>query len=88
MSIYLFKKIRIKKLKFVKNKKEIYKNYIGIHENYSDFNQFYINKMMDLDEKYESIMNNTAIAVVSNSKILTFLRKLKALLSASVELKK
>lgn len=65
-----------------------YKNFIGISENYSDFNEFYINKMMDLDEKYESIMNNTAITVVNNSKISTFFRKLKALLSASVELKK
>ena len=65
-----------------------FKNYIGISENYSNFNEFYINKMMDLDEKYESIMNNTAVAVVSNSKIATFLRKLKSVLSATVELKK
>ena len=65
-----------------------YKNYIGISENYSDFNEFYINKMMDLDEKYENIMNNTAVAVVNNSKISNFFRKLKAILSASVELKK
>ncbi len=65
-----------------------YKNFIGISENYSDFNEFYINKMMDLDEKYESIMNNTAIAVVNNSKIANFFIRLKAILSASVELKK
>ena len=65
-----------------------YKNYIGISENYSDFNEFYINKMMDLDEKYENIMNNTAIAIVNPSKIANFFRKLKAVLSASVELKK
>ena len=65
-----------------------YKNFIGISENYSDFNEFYINKMMDLDEKYESIMNNTSVAVVDNSKIGKFFRKLKAILSATVELKK
>ena len=65
-----------------------YKNFIGISENYSDFNEFYINKMMDLDEKYENIMNNTAMTVVSNSKISNLFRKLKALLSATVELKK
>lgn len=65
-----------------------YKNYIGISENYSNFNEFYINKMMDLDKKYENIMNNTAITVVSNSKIANFFRKLKAILSAEVELKK
>lgn len=65
-----------------------YKNYIGISDNYSDFNEFYINKMMDLDEKYESIMNNTAVVVVSNSKISNFFRKLKSILSATVEFKK
>ena len=65
-----------------------YKNYIGISDTYSDFNEFYINKMMDLDAKYESIMNNTSITVVSNSKIASFFRKIRAILSASVELKK
>ena len=65
-----------------------YKNYIGISENYSDFNEFYINKMMDLDNKYENIMNNTDLAVVSNSKIAKFFRKVRAILSATVELKK
>ena len=65
-----------------------YKNYIGISENYSDFNEFYINKMMDLDAKYEKIMNNTDLAVVSNSKIARFFRKVKAILTANVELSK
>ena len=65
-----------------------YKNYIGISENYSDFNEFYINKMMDLDNKYENIMNNTDLAVVSNSIIAKFFRKVRAILSATVELKK
>lgn len=65
-----------------------YKNYIGISDNYSDFNDFYINKMMDLDNKYESIMNNTSLAVVSTSRIARFFRRIKEILSASVELKK
>lgn len=65
-----------------------YKNYIGISDNYSDFNEFYINKMMDLDNKYEAIMNNTDIAVVSNSKISQFFRKVRALLSARIEIQK
>ncbi len=65
-----------------------YKNYMGISENYSDFNEFYINKMMDLDNKYENIMNNTDIAVVSNSVVAKFFRKIRAVLSATVELKK
>ena len=46
----------------------------------------YINKMMDLDNKYESIINNTAITVVNNSTISVFFRKMKALLSARIEL--
>ncbi len=65
-----------------------YKNYIGISDSYSDFNEFYINKMMDLDNKYESIMNNTDLAVVNNSGISRFFRKIRAILSATVELKK
>ena len=65
-----------------------YKNYIGISENYSDFNEFYINKMMDLDNKYEKIMNNTELTVVKSSKIAIFFKKLRAILSATVELKK
>lgn len=65
-----------------------YKNYIGISDTYSDFNDFYINKMMDLDNKYEIIMNNTNLVVVSNSKIAAFFRKVRAILGASVELKR
>ena len=57
-----------------------YKNYIGISENYSTFNEFYINKMIELDNKYESIMNNTSLVVANNSKIFKFFRKIKSLL--------
>ncbi len=57
-----------------------YKNYIGISENYSTFNEFYINKMIELDNKYESIMNNTSLVVANNSKVFKFLRKIKSLL--------
>ena len=65
-----------------------YKNYIGISDDYSEFNEFYINKMMDLDAKYEKIINNTNLTVVSNSKIDKFFRKVKAILTANVELSK
>ena len=63
-----------------------YKNYIGITENYSNFNEYYINKMIDLDNKYENIINNTAIAVVNNSSISVFFRKIKTILNAKIEL--
>lgn len=65
-----------------------YKNYIGIAENYSNFNDFYINKMIELDNKYETIMNSTAVAVVDNSKIGKFFRKIKTILTANVQLQK
>lgn len=63
-----------------------YKNLIGITEDYSNFNEYYINKMIDLDNKYESIMNNTKIAVVNHSAIAVFFRKVKSLLSAKIEI--
>ena len=65
-----------------------YKNYIGIDEKYLTFNDYYINKMMDLDNKYENIINNTSLALVSQSKTAIFFRKLKAILTAKVELEK
>ena len=63
-----------------------YKNYIGITEEYSNFNDYYINKMMDLDNKYESIINNTDITIANTSALSVFFRKIKALLSTKVEL--
>lgn len=63
-----------------------YKNYIGITEDYSTFNDYYINKMIDLDNKYESIINSTSLVVVNPSKVSRFFRKVKSILSAKVEL--
>ena len=64
-----------------------YKNYIGITDDYSNFNNYYINKMIDLDDKYESIINNTSIAVVNTGKIANLIKRLKDILIARVELK-
>jgi len=63
-----------------------YKNYIGITENYSAFNDYYINKMMDLDVKYESIINSTNLVPIKSSKLSSLFRKIKSLLGANVEL--
>lgn len=63
-----------------------YKNYIGITDNYHTFNDYYINKMVALDSRYEKILNNTAVAVVSNSKLSKFFRKIKTILSANVQI--
>lgn len=65
-----------------------YKNYMGISDDYSSFNDFYINKMMDLDAKYESIMNNTSLTVVKQSKIANFFSKIRAIFSAGTETNK
>ena len=66
-----------------------YKNYMGIADDNSDFNNYYINKMIELDAKYDSIMNNTSLTVVKTpSKIFTFFKKLRTLLSASTETNK
>lgn len=63
-----------------------YKNYIGITDNYFTFNNYYINKMMNLDERYEKILNNTAVAVVNDSPIATFFRKIKTIVSTKIQL--
>ena len=44
--------------------------------------------MMDLDNKYESIMNNTSLTVVNTSKLGNFFRKIRSLLSATIVFKK
>ena len=56
-----------------------FKNFIGVAEDYHFFNQFYINKMAELDQKYEAIINNTYLVTVPNNrfkKIFSFVRKL------------
>ena len=65
-----------------------YKNHIGITEDYSTFNDYYISKMIDLDNKYEKITNNTSVTVVNSSPIAVFFRKIRSLLTAKVEFNK
>ena len=63
-----------------------YKNYIGITEDYHTFNEYYINKMMDLDTKYDAIINNTKVAVVNESWFSSFFRKIRSIFSPKPEL--
>lgn len=65
-----------------------YKNFIGITDNYTAFNDYYIQKMMDLDIKYESIINNTSLVVSNQSAFAKFFRKLRALLGMHTESEK
>ena len=62
-----------------------YKNFIGIEDNYTAFNDYYIQKMMDLDAKYESIMNNTSLVVSRQTGVAKFFRKLRALFGMNTE---
>ena len=62
-----------------------YKNYIGITENYSEFNDYYINKMAALEDRYEAILNNVAIVPVNNSKIHNIFRALRNIFSLKTE---
>lgn len=56
-----------------------YKNYIGITEGYSHFNNFYIDKMAALEERYEAILNNVALVPVKESKIANLFKALRNL---------
>ena len=58
-----------------------YKNYIGITENYHVFNDYYIDKMAALEERYEAILNNIALVVVKDSKLANLFRSLRKLFS-------
>ena len=44
-----------------------YKNYLGISEDYNAFNDYYINKMIALDERYTQIINNVSLVPIKNS---------------------
>lgn len=44
-----------------------YKNYLGISEDYNAFNDYYINKMIALDERYTQIINNVALVPIKTS---------------------
>lgn len=58
-----------------------YQNFIGITENYFDFNNYYIDKMTALEGRYEAILNNVALVPLKKSKLGSFFRNLKILFS-------
>ena len=65
-----------------------YKNFIGITENYNDFNSYYINKMAILEEKHEAILNNVSLVIVKENKISKLFTNIKALLRLNKKLEK
>lgn len=61
-----------------------YKNYIGITDNYNAFNNYYLDKMIALEERHESILNNVALSVIKENKFVKLLKGLRNIFSADV----
>lgn len=60
-----------------------YKNYIGITEGYRYFNDYYINKMAALQDRYEAILNNLALVPVKDNKISKLFKIFKNIFSSN-----
>ena len=72
-----------------KYRKKLYsfKDYLGFAEGYTFFNDYYINKMNELENKYNALENGydeslTALKVISKkeNKIISFFKALKKLI--------
>ncbi len=63
-----------------------YKNFIGITDNYSYFNNYYIDKMSVLEGRYEAILNNVSLIPVKHSKISHLFRTLMSIFSLDKEI--
>lgn len=62
-----------------------YKNYLGTTEGYTFFNEYYIQKMADLETLYNKLENNNvAIVPVKNNFFTFFIRKLKKLVGLNI----
>ncbi|MFQ8988190.1 MAG: hypothetical protein ACLR6T_05850 [Intestinibacter sp.] len=57
------------------------------HNNY-DFNNYYIQQMAALEERYNAILNNVALVTVKDSKFARFMRSLKKLFAWNGEKEK
>lgn len=60
-----------------------YKNYIGITEGYHYFNDYYINKMAALQDRYEEILNNVALVPVKENNITKLFKIFKNIFSTN-----
>lgn len=54
-----------------------YSSLIGSSSDYTFFNDYYISKMVQLDELYDNFTNNRSIAVVRHSRISALMKFLK-----------
>ena len=63
-----------------RNKLYLFKNYIGQLDGDTSFNDYYINKMIELEKKYETDKTEiTDLVVVKQNFISTLFRKIKSL---------
>ena len=60
-----------------------FQNLIGTADGYSFFNDFYIQKMNELDEKYESLVGSTALIVKPRSKVSILFSSIKNLFAGN-----
>ena len=57
-----------------------YRNFIGVSDDYTFFNDYYINKMAALEERYEAIQNKTmALVPIKDTLFARVVRKIRAL---------
>ena len=65
-----------------------YRNFIGVTDDYTFFNDYYINKMVALEEKYETIQNKSvSLVVVKDSLFGRLVRKIKTLVGINAQAK-
>lgn len=57
-----------------------YRNFIGVADDYTFFNDYYINKMIALEEKYENMSNKSSILVpIKDTLFIRVVRKIRTL---------
>lgn len=75
-----FKTIQnLEQIEIYRRKLYNYKNYIGTTQGYTFFNEYYIEKMSELEAKYNMFENNTALVPVKNNFFTFLVNKLKKL---------
>ena len=75
----LVKLTTTQQIEFYRGKLYNYQNFIGITENYYDFDNYYLAKMAILQERYDAILNNVSLVVIKESKFSRFWQLLKNL---------
>lgn len=73
-----FKKIKdLEQLDEYRRKLYNFKDLIGTYDNYTFFNDYYVEQMARLEEKHHALENATSLIPISNNKIVAFFRAIK-----------